>query len=160
MRRSGERRWAFSLPPGATGFVRPGGGPLPETGLSAFRTALYAAARAAGGTVGEVEARAYPRTFHTGCVTGGAAPAVVLCHAHHPWIAFAGQRRDWYRDGFLPPPPWSGVFTDAGFTVLSTGTLTARLGDVDTSALARAEWRQVRAYEIDTLGGLLFNSWD
>ncbi|MEU3722380.1 hypothetical protein [Streptomyces sp. NPDC031705] len=160
MRGSGEAAPAFVLPRGATGFFRPEHGPLPETGLPAFRAALHAAARAAGGTVGGVEARAYPRSFHSASVAGGAGPSVVLCHAHHPWIAFAAQLRDWYRDEFLTPPPWSEAFVHAGFAVLAAETLTAPLSEVDTSVLSPSEWRQVRAYGIDTLGGLLFNSWD
>ncbi|MCX5375703.1 hypothetical protein [Streptomyces sp. NBC_00091] len=160
MRRPEEREPAFTLPPGATGFHRPQDGPLPETGLPAFRTALYAAARAAGGSVGEVEARAYPRTFHTASVAGRAGESFVLCHAHHPWIAFAAERRDWYRDEFLAPPPWSRAFAASGFTVLSGETLATPLSGVDTSALSPGERRQVRSYAIDTLGGLLFNAWD
>ncbi|KUH40649.1 MULTISPECIES: hypothetical protein [Streptomyces] len=35
----------FALPRGATGFFRPEDGPLPRTGLRAFRTAPHAAAR-------------------------------------------------------------------------------------------------------------------
>ncbi|MEU1128193.1 hypothetical protein ABZ371_32585, partial [Streptomyces sp. NPDC005899] len=77
-----------TLPRRATGFYRPKDGPLPETELKAFRTALYAAARVAGGEVGEVEEREYPRTFHTATVVGREVENVVLCHAHHPWVAF------------------------------------------------------------------------
>lgn len=47
----------FPLPRGATGFVRPEDGPLPQIDLRAFRTALHTAARAAGGQVGTVEER-------------------------------------------------------------------------------------------------------
>ncbi|MFI0741299.1 hypothetical protein ACH4PU_24955 [Streptomyces sp. NPDC021100] len=101
----------FVLPRGATGFFRPKEGPLPETDVRAFRTSLYAAARLAGGEVGEVEERAYPRTFHTAAVVGGAGgsagsgESVVLCHAPHPWVAFARTRQDWRQEKFLAPPP-------------------------------------------------------
>ncbi|MET7438701.1 hypothetical protein ACWERY_27310 [Streptomyces sp. NPDC004082] len=149
----------FTVPRGATGFRHPGTGPLPETDLAKFRTALHTAARAAGGKVGEVEKQGYPRTFHTATVVG-AAESVILCHAHHPWIAFARERRDWYTEEFVPPPPWADAFAHLGFELLGPAELTRPLSDVDTSVLTQGEWRQIRSYGITTLGGVLFNSWD
>ncbi|WP_058043100.1 hypothetical protein [Streptomyces roseifaciens] len=153
---------SFILPRGATGFFRSAEGPLPDTDLRGFRTALYEAARLAGGTVGEVEERAYPRTFHSASILDGTGEGetVVLCHAHHPWIAFAQERRDWYDQEFLAPPPWAHVFAHAGFVVLEREQLVAPLSAVDTSALTKSEWRDVRYYGITALGGLLFNAWD
>ncbi|WP_318201131.1 hypothetical protein [Streptomyces sp. SCL15-4] len=151
----------FRLPRGATGFLRPGdAGPLPRTDPRTFRTALYAAARIAGGTVGEVEKQAYPRTFHLASVLDRSGETVVLCHAHHPWIAFAAERRNWYDEEFLVPPPWAHAFADAGLTVLDRERLTTPLSAVDASSLTRDEWRRVRLYHLTTLGGVLFNAWD
>jgi hypothetical protein len=150
---------AFMLPRGATGFLRPKDGPLPETDRRTFRAALYAAARAAGGHVGETEKQTYPRTFHTATVIEGTHEYVILCHAYHPWIAFARERRDWYTEDFLAPPPWAHTFTDLGFAVLDRAQLTQPLSDIDTSVLTQGEWRQVRLYGITTLGGVLFNAW-
>ncbi|WP_328544679.1 hypothetical protein [Streptomyces europaeiscabiei] len=155
-----DKNTGFSLPRGATGFHRPKDGPLPETDLRAFRGALYAAARAAGGKVGEVEEQAYPRTFHTASVVEDAGQHIILCHAHQPWIAFAQMRRDWYREEFVAPPPWAGTFVHAGFLVLDREQLTASLADVDTSDLSQGEWREIRLYGITTLGGVIFNAWD
>jgi hypothetical protein len=155
-----EKDAAFILPRGATGFFRPKDGPLPLTDLRTFRAALYAAAGAAGGRVGEVEEQAYPRTFHTATVLAGTTEHVVLCHAHHPWIAFAQERRDWYTEEFLAPPPCARSFTDLGFVVLDHTELTLPLADVDTSVLTQGEWREIRFYGITTLGGVLFNAWD
>ncbi|MFD5891970.1 hypothetical protein ACFWHQ_39320 [Streptomyces sp. NPDC060334] len=150
----------FMLPRGATGFYRPRDGPLPETDLSAFRAALYAAVHVAGGEVGEVKERVYPRTFHTATVVGREGQNMVLCHAHYPWVAFAKARRDSYEEDFLAPPPWAHAFADSGFTVLSSERLATPLSDVDTSVLTQGEWREVRFYGITTLGGVLFNAWD
>ncbi|MDQ0757685.1 hypothetical protein QFZ32_009153 [Streptomyces canus] len=155
-----EGNIGFTLPRGATGFFRPKDGPLPETDLRAFRAALYAAARVVGGEVGEVEEQAYPRTFHTATIGTCAGENIVLCHAHHPWIAFAQTRRDWYGEEFLAPPPWAHTFTNAGFVVLSCEQLATPLSNVDTSVLTQGEWREVRFYGITTLGGVLFNAWD
>ncbi|MFF4319499.1 hypothetical protein [Streptomyces sp. NPDC001568] len=85
---------------------------------------------------------------------------MILCHAHHPWIAFAQERRDWYRQEFCSAPPWAHAFTEAGFVVLSSEQLVMPLSDVNTSVLTPGEWRQVRLYDTTTLGGVLFNAWD
>lgn len=151
---------AFALPLGATGFFRSKDGPPPETDQRTFRAALYAAARAAKGCVGEVEEQAYPRTFHTATVIESTGEYAILCHAHHPWIAFAQERRDWYTEEFRAPPPWARTFADLGFAVLDRAQLTRPLTDVDTSALTQGEWRHVRLYGITTVGGVLFNAWD
>ncbi|GAA5030609.1 hypothetical protein [Streptomyces siamensis] len=151
---------AFALPRGATGFFRPKDGPLPDTDPRTFRTALYAAARAAKGRVGEIEDQTYPRTFHTATVIEDTGEYVVLCHAHHPWIAFAQECRDRYTEEFLAPPPWACAFADLGFVVLDRVQLTLPLSDVDTSVLTQGEWREVRSHGITTLGGVLFNAWD
>lgn len=155
-----DKGTAFTLPRGATGFFQPKDGPLPETDQRMFRAALYAAARLAKGHVGEMEEQAYPRTFHTATVIEGTGECVVLCHAYHPWIAFAQGHRDWYTEEFLAPPPWAHVFADLGFVVLDRPRLTLPLSGIDTSVLTQAEWRQVRSYGITTLGGVLFNAWD
>ncbi|MEW2812170.1 hypothetical protein AB0929_34595 [Streptomyces massasporeus] len=151
---------AFVLPRGATGFFQPKDGPLPEVDQRIFRAALYAAARAAEGRVGQVEEQAYPRTFHTATVITSTREHVVLCHTHHPWIAFAAELQDWYADEFLTPPPWAHAFADLGFEVLDRVRLTTPLTDVDTSVLTLGERRDIRLYGITTLGGVVFNSWD
>ncbi|MEU0218028.1 hypothetical protein ABZ281_24280 [Streptomyces sp. NPDC006265] len=122
---------AFVLPRGATGFFRPKDGPLPEVDQRTFRTARYAAARAAKGHVGQVEEQAYPRTFHTATVVASAGEHVVLCHAHQPWIAFAEELRGWYTAELLAPPPWAHAFADLGFAVLGRVRLTTPLADID-----------------------------
>ncbi|MEV0449201.1 hypothetical protein [Streptomyces sp. NPDC050600] len=155
-----EGNTGLALPRGATGFFVPKDGPVPETDLRAFRGALHAAARAVGGQVGEIQVQEYPVTFHTASVVDRTRERVVLCHAHHPWIAFAQERRTWYAEEFAPIPAWSSHFTEAGFVLLSDERLATPLSDIDTSMLTRNEWRHIRSYGITTLGGALFNAWD
>ncbi|WP_240667669.1 hypothetical protein [Streptomyces luteoverticillatus] len=150
----------FTLPRGATGFFQPEDGLLPKTDLRAFRAALHTAARIAGGEVGKVEERAYPRTFHTAEVVQSAGVSIVLCHAHFPWIAFAQSRGDWHEEEFLVPPSWASSFTALGFMVLGSEKLATPLSRIDTSLLTQGEWRQVRYHGVTTLGGVLFNAWD
>ncbi|WP_251019855.1 hypothetical protein [Streptomyces sp. ISL-11] len=107
-----------------------------------------------------MEEQRYPRTFHTASVIHGGGESVVLCHAHHPWIAFTEDRGNGFMHDFVPPPPWSHVFRSSGFVVLTAGQLTTPLFGVDTSALSREEWRQIRYYAAETLGAVVFNTWD
>ncbi|MEU3693143.1 hypothetical protein [Streptomyces narbonensis] len=88
----------------------PKDGPLPVTDLRPFWTALYATARVIEGQVGEIEEQEYARTFHTASIVDPTSESVILCHAHHPWIAFAQERRNWYAEEFLPPPPTVGLY--------------------------------------------------
>ncbi|MFD8806897.1 hypothetical protein [Streptomyces sp. NPDC059597] len=150
----------FTLPRGATGFFRPQDGPLPDTDRRAFRTALHAAARAAGGRIGDVAEQTYPRTYHAATVVDRAGKWTVLCHAHHPWIAFADELHDLGVSGFLAPPEWAGVFADAGFTVLGADLLTAPLSAVDTSASTASDRSGIRYHRVTALGEVLFNAWD
>ncbi|MGP3975672.1 hypothetical protein ACTWQF_17000 [Streptomyces sp. 8N114] len=156
----GDEKPGFALPRGATGFFSPQNGPLPETDLRTLRTGLYAAARAAGGKVGELEERVYPRTFHTAAIVDDTGEHILLCHAHHPCIAFVRERRHWYTEEFLAPPPWARAFEQAGFVVLGREQLGMPLTDVDTSVLSQGEWREIRYFGVTTLGGVLFNAWD
>ncbi|MEU7165476.1 hypothetical protein AB0A70_12650 [Streptomyces morookaense] len=152
---------AFRLPRGATGYFTPKEGPLPQTDLRLFKAALHSAARAGGGRAGEMDEQRCPRTFHSASVVHRTRESVVLCHAHHPWIAFARERQDWYGAGdFIEPPPWSQPFAAVGFSLLSAGQLETPLTDLDTSMLSRAERYQIDFFALTTLGGVLFNAWD
>ncbi|GAB3119263.1 hypothetical protein GCM10027160_33060 [Streptomyces calidiresistens] len=151
---------AFVLPRGATGFFRPKDGPLPETDLRLFRTGLYDAARLAEGRVGEFEEQEYPRTFHTASILSRREESVVLCHVHHPWIVFVGERGPWHDTDFIEPPGWARAFSWAGFEVLDRQLLSTPLEEMDTSGLSPVERRACRFPGTTTLGGLLFNAWD
>jgi hypothetical protein len=83
-----------------------------------------------------------------------------LCHAYLPLVAYVVGQCFRLVYEFRDPPVWSQPFTDSGFIVLSAEQLNAPLTDVDTAILTDMEWREVRFWEITTLGGVLFNSWD
>ncbi|MCA6095327.1 hypothetical protein LE181_24570 [Streptomyces sp. SCA3-4] len=63
---------------------------------------------------------------------------------------------------FTLPRGATGFFRpeDGPLPVLTGEQLATPLSRVDTSALSRHEWRQVRLYGVGTLGGVLFNAWD
>jgi hypothetical protein len=43
---------------------------------------------------------------------------------------------------------------------LTAAELLSSLEDADTSALSKAEWRQIKHRQPATLGAAMFNSWD
>lgn len=90
----GGLRTGFPLPRGATGFRHVSEPPLPDTDPELCRTAWRAAARAAGGQVGDFVEECYPQNFHSSTLTDRDAGAhVALFHVHHPLVAFVDERR-------------------------------------------------------------------
>jgi hypothetical protein len=151
----------YRLERGATGFYNGrAGAALPTTDFKLFAAAWHSAARHAGGLVTEVSERQYPQNFHTAVLTVGGREYTALCHLHLPLIAFASSRATHYTTEFEEPPGWSEVLVQSGFTVMPRSELLAPLSEVDTTALSDMEWREVRFWEITTLGGVLFNAWD
>ncbi|MFH9090640.1 hypothetical protein [Streptomyces sp. NPDC017673] len=150
----------FRLERGVTGFRGRSEPPLPSTDPKACRAACHAAARAAGGQVEDFREQEYPRNFHSATIGDRDGTYIALFHAHHPLIAFAGDRRHWYTDEFQEPPTWATVLIEVGFVVLSAAQLLAPLTESDTSALSPTEWDQIKHWRPATLGATLFNSWD
>ncbi|MFB8778078.1 hypothetical protein VSS16_36185, partial [Streptomyces broussonetiae] len=87
---------------------------------------------------------------------------IVLCHAHHPWIAFTADRRDGHAEDFTAPPQWARVLSQVGFgfEVLDHTQLNPPLSALDSSLLSEFEWRQAHHHDTTTQGGVLFNTWD
>lgn len=57
-------------------------------------------------------------------------------------------------------PSWAAALGSFGFTLLTAAELLSSLEDADTSALSKAEWRQIKHWQPATLGAAIFNSWD
>ncbi|KKD09021.1 hypothetical protein [Streptomyces sp. WM6386] len=150
---------AFHLDRGSTGFCPFDDLSVPEVDLRACRTAWYAAGRAARGRGMGFGDRKYPQNFHCATLDDHAGTHFALFHAHHPLIAFVHEQRSWYTE-FVDPPAWAAVLGDHGFTVLSASRLLLPIRKADTSALTAAEREQIRHWQRDTVGEVLFNSWD
>ncbi|MDI6100913.1 hypothetical protein QLQ12_20065 [Actinoplanes sp. NEAU-A12] len=60
----------------------------------------------------------------------------------------------------VDPPPWAEAFADVGFMPLGRRLLATPLSEVDTSALAKQEWRHIRSWRPPDVGRTLFNGWD
>ncbi|MBT2448918.1 hypothetical protein J7F03_17825 [Streptomyces sp. ISL-43] len=150
----------YRLERGATGFRHISEPPLPDTDIDACRAAWHAAARAAGGQVGDFVEQRYPQNFHSATITDQDGTHVALFHAHHPLIAFVDERRYAFTDEFQDPPAWAAPLTDHGFVILSASLLRSPFSEADASALADAEWNQIKYWEPETVGTVLFNFWD
>lgn len=151
---------AFHLERGSTGFCPFDDLSVPEVDPGACRTAWYAAARAARGRDVGFTDRTYPRNFHHATLDDHDGTHCALFHAHHPLIAFVREQRSWYTDEFVDPPEWAVVLGGHGFTVLTASRLLLPLRKADTSALTTGEREQIRYWRPDTVGEVLFNSWD
>ncbi|MEV4921410.1 hypothetical protein [Streptomyces roseoverticillatus] len=133
---------------------------MPSIDPRACRATWHAAARAAGGRVEDFVEQEYPQNFHSASISNRNGTHVALFHAHYPLVSFVGDRRYWYTDEFQEPPAWATVLIGAGFVVLSAAQLLSPLEESDTSALSKAEWRQIKHWRPQSLGATLFNSWD
>lgn len=152
----------FRLERGATGF-RYGKEPeLPEISVQRFRAACYEAARTTDGAVERVAEKTYPRNFHRAVIAGSAGRFAVLCNAVHSWIAFvedgAGDVAD--PGAFVDPPACATAFAETGFIVMSRELLESPLSVIDTAALGKGEWIQIRSWRPASVGQTVFNSWD
>ncbi|MBV1941832.1 hypothetical protein KUF83_35530 [Streptomyces sp. BV286] len=153
-------RTAFGLGRGSTGFGHFSDPPLPDVDPRTCRTAWHAAARAGHGRVGDFTEQKYPRSFHTATIDDRAGTQVALFHAHFPLVAFVAEQRHWHTTEFQDPPAWATTLDDFGFTILSALLLQAPLTEADTSALSAGEWQQIKYWQPETVGAVLFNEWD
>ena len=152
----------FQLERGVTGF-RCGNEPeLPEISVQRFRVACNKAAKTTGRAVERIAERTYPRNFHSAAIAGLGDRFAVLCNAMYPWVAFTeGVAGDVIGAGaFVGPPACAATFTEMGFIVMSRQLLESPLSVVDTAALGKGEWMQIRSWQPATVGETVFNSWD
>ncbi|MFC6567582.1 hypothetical protein [Actinoplanes utahensis] len=134
----------------------------PRVDVRMFRGGCHAAALAAGGTVESIDEAVYPRGYHTAVVATPENRAGILCHAGYPLIAFvADSAASWLEPRmFRDSPAWAEAFAERGFTVMGRELLESPLTAVDTSALTKAEWRQIHGWKATTVGETVFNGWD
>jgi hypothetical protein len=152
----------FRLETGVTGFRHGKEPELPEVPVRRFRGACHEAARQAGGSVGQVAEKTYPRNFHSAVIVGSADRFAVLCNAVYPWVAFVEEGTgDMLSPGvFVDPPACAAAFTGSGFVVLSRRLLESPLSAVDTTALGKGERMQIRSWQPTSVGQAVFHSWD
>ncbi len=146
---------------GATCFWTHAAGPLPETDVTAFHRACFAAARQADGRVADRTSTTATPNFHTATIICPHGEFAVLCHAHLPLTAFAAPLQDGQTQlTFTDPPAWAYIFEQATLRVLTLAELTTPVEQVDMTDLAEVEHEQIRSWNPTNAGEVLFNWWD
>ena len=149
------------LPKGVTGFDAPEGG-VPVT---RFTTACHTAARQARGRVNQVRA-AYEQVtpnFHEALVSlrDGDETVRVLCNAHYPIVAFtspAAHEGD-VRLQFVDCPQLAGALSGE-FSIVSAQDACAGISSAAVAQLGEAELDQMRYWNPQRIGDMIFNYWD
>jgi hypothetical protein len=149
------------LPKGVTGFDAPDGGVPVER----FTTACQSAARRADGRLRLVRA-AYEEVtpnFHDALMVlrDGNMIVRVLCNAHFPIVAFASPAS---RDGdvclhFVDCAELAGVLGDE-FVILSAQDACADVSHAMVAQLGKSELDQMRYWNPQRIGDVIFNYWD
>jgi hypothetical protein len=149
------------LPRGVTGFDAPDEG-VP---VKRFTTACHAAARQVRGRVQQMRA-AYGQVtpnFHEALVSlrGGSETVRVLCNAHHTIVAFTSPVA-WEGDvrlRFVDCPELAGVLSGE-FSILSTQEAGFGVASEMVAHLGEAELEQLRYWNPQRIGDVIFNCWD
>jgi hypothetical protein len=149
------------LPKGVTGFDAPDDG----VSVKRFTTACQAAARQAHARVNLLRA-AYEEVtpnFHEALVAlqDGKQAVRVLCNAHFPIIAFASPAT---HDGdahlrFLDCPELADLLSNE-FTILSSEEACAGVLPAAVARLGEDELEQMRYWNPQRIGDVIFNYWD
>jgi hypothetical protein len=86
----------------------------------------------------------------------------LLCHRHLPLLAVAVSSTDSSAAlVFVEDVGLREALSETGpFRLLTVAELTAALSSADLSELGAAELKQIAYWQPDTVGQVLFNSWD
>ena len=145
------------LPRGITGFWGTATAPPPHLDEKAFCQMCYSIAMENGGTVTELDTDTYPRNFYSAQIRRHDDAVFILQNIHYPYAAFA------QRDGFggfvlTSQPEWF---------LLSTGLVHFQsLAELNQGwhnscgELSSEELGQIRYWRAQTIGEIIFNSWD
>ena len=145
------------LPRGITGFWSVNAAPLPLLDEKAFCQMCYSIALENGGTVTELDTDTYPRNFYSAKLSRHDQSVFVLQNIHYPYAAFA--RRD-TSGGFIwiSQPEWLRLPEGSG-RFLSPSELTRDWHDL-CGELSPEELEQIHYWNPQTVGEIVFNTWD
>jgi hypothetical protein len=149
------------LPRGVTGFDAPND----SVSAKRFTAACHDAARQVGGRVVEVRdaiERVTPN-FDEAWISGsdGSEAVRVLCNTHHSIVAFASpaaHERDVCLE--LVDCPQLARVLSAGFRILGGDEAGTEISSEATAQLSDAELDQMRYWNPQRIGDLIFNYWD
>ena len=145
------------LPRGITGFWSVNAAPLPLLDEKAFCQMCYSIALENGGTVTELDTDTYPRNFYSAKLSRYDQSVFILQNIHYPYIAFA-QRDAASRFVLISPPDWLQL-SDDPVRVLSPNELNQDWHGL-CGELSPEELEQIRYWNPQTVGEIIFNTWD
>ena len=145
------------LPKGITGFWGTDTAPLPHLDEKAFFQMCHSIAMENGGTVTELDTDTYPRNFYSAKLSRYDDAVFILHNIHYPYAAFA------QRDGFggfvlTNQPEWFRLPTGS-VHFLSLAELNQDWHNL-CRELSLEELEQIRYWRAQTIGEIIFNSWD
>lgn len=145
------------LPRGVTGFWSVNAAPLPLLDEKAFCQMYYSIALENGGTVTELDTDTYPRNFYSAKLSRYDQSVFLLQNIHYPYAAFA--QRD-TSGGFIwiSQPEWLQL-PEGSVRFLSPSELTRDWHDL-RGELSPEELDQIHYWNPQTVGEIVFNTWD
>ena len=145
------------LPRGITGFGGINTNPPLFLDEKAFRRMCHALARENGGTVTEVDTDTAIRNFYSAKLSRYDQSVFLLQNIHYPYAAFA--QRD-TSGGFIwiSQPEWLQL-PEGSVRFLSPSELTRDWHDL-CGELSSEELEQIRYWNPQTVGEIVFNTWD
>ena len=145
------------LPRGITGFWSVNTAPLPFLDEKAFRRMCHALAQKNGGIVTEVDTDTASRNFYSAKLSRYDQSVFLLQNIHYPYMAYA--QRD-ASGGFIwtSPPEWLQLPEDS-VRFLSPAELNQDWRGL-CGELSSEELEQVNYWKPQTVGEIIFNTWD
>ena len=117
----------------------------------------YALVRKNGGTVTELDTNTYPRNFYSAKLSRYDQSIFVLQNVHYLYVAFA-QRDDSDQFVFTSLPEWLQL-PDGTMRFLSLDELNQDWRGL-CGELSSEELEQIRYWNSQTVGEIIFNTWD
>ena len=145
------------LPRGITGFWGTATAPPPHLDEKAFCQMCYSIAMENGGVVTEVDTDTAARNFYSAKLSRYDQSVFILQNIHYPYIAFA-QRDAASRFVLISPPDWLQL-SDDPVRVLSPNELNQDWRSL-CGELSPEELEQIRYWNPQTVGEIIFNTWD
>ncbi len=145
------------LPRGITGFWGTDTAPPPHLDEKAFCQMCYSIAMENGGVVTEVDTDTAARNFYSAKLSRYDQSVFILQNIHYPYIAFA-QRDAASRFVLISPPDWLQLSADP-VRDLSPNELNQDWHGL-CGELNPEELEQIRYWNPQTVGEIIFNTWD
>ena len=145
------------LPRGITGFWSVNTAPLPLLDEKAFCQMCYSIALENGGTVTEVDTDTAIRNFYSAKLSRYDQSVFLLQNIHYPYAAFA-QRDTSGGLIWISQPEWLQL-PEGSVRFLSPSELTRDWHDL-CGELSSEELEQIHYWNPQTVGEIVFNTWD